>query len=84
MNSFELEDINIWRIRNPSALGFTHRQNSKSGITIQGRLFLTSRELAYNISETEIITGKHWDHATIMIKVKTTENAIKERTTGNF
>ncbi len=68
MSTFELEDI--WRIRNPEMLRYTHRQKMKSGLT-HSRLdfFLTSRGLCYKIIESSIAPGMHSDHSMVFIKL---------------
>ncbi len=62
MSIFELHDI--WRIRHPEMLRYTHRQRIKSGLTHSRLdLFLISKSLCYKITESSIDPGVHSDHS---------------------
>ena len=69
METFQLHDI--WRIRNPEARRYTRRQNTKAGM-VHSRIdfFLTSIQLDYVISESNIAGGLFSDHSIIDIIIR--------------
>ncbi len=83
MKSLELDDI--WRIHNPDALRFTHRQNTKAGIS-HSRLdfFLTSRNLCYMIREAGIHSGIHSDHSMVKILISLEDLPLRGRGLWKF
>ena len=70
MNNLELNDI--WRLRNPLAKRFSHRQKNKAGL-VHSRIdyFLCSTHLCYFIKHTNIAVGLFSDHSIIEITIRT-------------
>ena len=64
----EFNLVNIWCLRNTSALKFTRRENTRAGL-IQSRLdyFILSSHLAYQISNVLIKPGLKSDHSLLTL-----------------
>ena len=67
MKSLELDDI--WKMHNPDAFRYRHRQNTKMGMSHSRLDFLTSRNLCYIIREASIHSGIHSDHSIVKILI---------------
>ena len=67
----EFNLVDIWRIRNPTSKIFTHREKTKIGL-VQTRLdyLITSANLAYHITNTEIVPSVSSDHSLIKLKLE--------------
>jgi hypothetical protein len=74
----ELNLCDIWRIRNPEAQRYTHRQNTRAGIVFSRiDFFLISMHLSYAVQSSEIHTGTHSDHSIIDLTLNKAVNDQK-------